>query len=173
MEEIKKTENTDDTEVNMSAYKRSKLKVWISAGVISVIVAAIFILGSILLLGGAFFGICAAAISIAVLLVVWIPGELKRVKRNYCQECGARYDYQTCVEWEVSEVEIKEKRINPNSDRKQVAGVRVEYVDFTCTCAKCGNETSFTQKYQTGEVYDDGSVKKRNINNVIKNYFKV
>ncbi len=173
MEEIEKSENTGEAKVDMSAYKRSKRKVWISAGIIAVIVVAIFVVGSLLLFDGVFFGICAAALSIAVLLIVWLPGELKRVKRNYCQECGARYDYQSCVEWEVSDVEIKEKRTNPNSDRKQIVGVRVEYIDFTCTCAKCGNETSFTQKYQTGEVYDNGSVKKRNIESVIKKYFKV
>lgn len=173
MEEIKKTESTDDIQVNMGAYKRSKQKVWTTIGIASIILTAIFALGSLLLLGNPLFGICIAVLSIGLCLVVWIPKELKRIKRNYCQECGAKYNYQTCVDWEVSEVEIKEKSTNPNSDRKQIVGVRVEYIDFTCTCEKCGKKTSFTEKYQTGEVYDDGSVKKRNIENVISKYFKV
>lgn len=173
MEEIEKYEDQGEIQADMSAYKRSKVKVWISAGIILVVVAAIFIGGSLLLLGDAFFGICAAAICLAVLLVVWLPKELKRVKRNYCQECGARYDYQSCVEWEVDEIEIKEKRTNPNSNKKQIVGVRIEHVEFTCTCAKCGSEASFMQKYQTGEIYDDGSVKKRSVESVIKKYFQV
>lgn len=173
MKENNLVKNESEKTVDKRAYKRSKSKTWISAAIIAVIVSAIFIGGSFIILGGAFFGICAALISVSVLLFVWLPGELKRVKRNYCQACGERYDYQTCVEWEVSDIEIKEKRTNPNSDRKQVAGVRVEHVDFNCTCKKCGNVASFTQKYQTGEVYDDGSVKKRNIDSLIKKYFKV
>ncbi|MBE6594229.1 MAG: hypothetical protein E7644_00370 [Ruminococcaceae bacterium] len=166
-------EKKNEIKVDMSAYKRSKRKVWISAAIVAGIVAAVFIVGSLLLLGNALIGICAALISIAVLLAVWVPGELKRIRRNFCQECGARYDYQTCVEWEVGEIEIKDKKTNPNSDRKQIEGIRIEHVDFTCTCAKCGNVASFTQKYQTGEVYDDGSVKERNVDAVIKKYFKV
>lgn len=173
MENFNTSENTDEIQADMSAYKRSKMKVWITAAVIAVIVGGIFIGGSLLLLGNAFLGICAASLSIAVLLIVWLPGELKRVKRNYCQECGARYDYQSCVEWEVGEVELKEKRTNPNSDKKQITAIRVEHVDFNCTCARCGSESSFTQKYQTGEVYDNGSVKKRNIETMIRKYFKV
>ena len=170
MEENEIIEKESKVTVDMSAYKRAKVKTWIIAAVFAGIFAAIGIVGSVML--GEWVGICVAVFAIIVLLV-WLPGELKRIKNNFCQECGARYDYRTCVEWEVSEVEIKEKRTNPNSDRKQIAGVRIEHVDFTCTCAKCGNEMSFTRKYQTGEVYDDGSVKKRNVEPMIKKYFKV
>ena len=156
--------------IDKSAYKRAKTKTWIISAVFVAIFAAIGIIGSLML--ESWVGICVGVFAVIVLLV-WLPGELKRVKNNFCQECGARYDYQRCVEWEVSDVVIKEKRLNPNSDRKQIAGIRVEHVDFTCTCEKCGNTISFTKKYQTGEVYDDGTVKKRNVESIIKKYFKV
>ena len=170
MKEKEMVEKEVEETIDKSAYKRAKTKTWIIAAVFVAIFAAIGISGSLML--GSWAGICVAVFAVIVLLV-WLPGELKRVKNNFCQECGARYDYRSCVEWEVSDVVIKEKRLNPNSDRKQVAGVRVEYVDFTCTCAKCGNTISFTKKYQTGEVYDDGTVKKRNVESMVKKYFKV
>ena len=170
MEEKESVEKESEEVGDKSAYKRAKTKTWIISAVFVAIFVAIGIIGGLIL--GAWAGICVAIFAVIVLLV-WLPGELKRVKNNFCQECGARYDYQRCVEWEVSDVVIKEKRLNPNSDRKQIAGIRVEHVDFTCTCEKCGNEITFTRKYQTGEVYDDGTVKKRNIESMIKKYFKV
>jgi len=87
-----------------------------------------------------YFGVYIRSTDFSVFWVAWLQSELKRVKSNFCRQCGARYDYQTCVEWEASEVEIKDRHTSPNSAKQQVIGIRVEHVDFICTCARCGNE---------------------------------
>ena len=150
---------------------KAKRKVWISFGILTIVFVAISALISLFLhpiFGVAFGGICEI-----VLLIVWIPSELKRVKRCFCPECGEKYNYNNDVEWEVSEIEIKEKNTNPNSDRKQIAGIRIEHIDAECHCRKCGATNSFSHKFRTGVVYDNGQVKVDNIQIIVKKYFKV
>ena len=170
MEETKKVESMYEAKANKSGYKRAKRKTWIIFAVFAAIFIGIGVVGSIFLGIGA--GICAGAFY-AIVALIYFPGEFKRVKNNFCQECGARFDYKTCVDWEVGEIEIKEKRANPNSDKKQIIGVRIEHVNITCTCAKCGNEISFTRKFQTGVEYDNNTAKIKNVEPMIKRYFKL
>ena len=146
---------------------RERIKVWITFGVATVILGIIpcFLLFPI---GILFSGIC-----MLMLLFVWLPASLKKVKRCFCPECGEKYDYDNDVEWEVSEIEIKEKITNPKSDRKQLAGIRIEHVDVECHCANCGATNSFSHKFRTGEVYDDGQVNVKNIQIIVKKYFKL
>ena len=94
-------------------------------------------------------------------------------KRNFCQDCGARFDYEECVSWEVSEVERKTMNTNSNSQSKQAIQKDVATVVFTCTCKECGSERSFSEKYDVTIWYDDGSRKDVNLQNVAKNYFKL
>ena len=166
---------TSDAEKSAKAKKKpvakAKGKVWINFGILTIVFVAISVLISLTLLplfGVAFGGICEI-----VLLIVWIPSELKRVKRCFCPECGEKYDYNRDVEWEVSDIEIREKNANPNSDRKQIVGIRFEHVDAECHCARCGATRSFSQKFRTGVVYDNGQVKVDNIQVIVKKYFKV
>jgi len=171
MEERKNVESKDEIKTDKSSYKKAKIKTWIIVAVFAVIIIGIGILGNIFL--GSIACVYIAAAFYAIVLLVWLPQELKRVKNNFCQECGAKYNYQNCVEWQVNEVEIKEKRTNPNSEKKQIIGVRIEHVNIVCTCPKCGNKNSFDKKYQTGEIYDNGAEKLRNVESLIKKYFKV
>lgn len=172
-EEMKTT--TEEIEETIKAKKkpvtRAKRKVWISLGILTIVFAALSVLISMFLhpvFGLAFGGICEI-----VALIVWLPSELKRVKRCFCPECGEKYNYNNDVEWEVSDVEIKEKSTNPNSDKKQVAGVRIEHIEAECTCSKCGANSCFSHKFRTGVVYDNGQVKVQNIQTIVKKYFKV
>ena len=63
---------------------REKIKVWITFGVATVILGIIpcFLLFPI---GILFSGIC-----MLMLLFVWLPASLKKVKRCFCPECGEK-----------------------------------------------------------------------------------
>ena len=167
----KDEENTGEIEKDFSKLKKAKAKLWISFGILTLVFAVIGVALAIFIhyYAAIFFsGICEI-----MLLIVWLPKQFKRVKRCFCSECGAKYDYQEDVSWEVSDIEIKEKSTNPNSKSRQVAAVRIEYVDFECSCEKCGSVSTFTHKFQTGVEYDDGREKVKNVALLIKDYFKV
>ena len=174
MSEEKKTmtnEVEEESKATKKPVEKAKRKVWISFGIITIIFAVISVLMSrfgLSFLGVAFGGICEF-----VLLIVWLPSELKRVKRCFCPECGEKYDYNNDIEWEVSEIEIKEKNTNPNSTQKQIAGIRIEHIDAECYCSYCGTTNNFSHKFRTGVVYDNGQVKVENIQIIVKKYFKV
>ena len=97
----------------------------------------------------------------------------QRNKRNFCSDCGARFDYERCVSWEVSNVERKTLNPNSNSQSKQAIQKDVATVEFKCTCEECGSEKNFSQKYDVTIWYDDGSRKDVNLKNVAKEYFKI
>ena len=109
-----------------------------------------------------------------IVLFGWLPSSLKKVKRCFCPECGEKYDYNNDVEWEVSEIEIKEqKNTNSKSYTKKIVGIRIEHVDVECHCANCGATNSFSHKFRTVEVYDDGQVNVKNIQSIVKKNFKL
>ena len=171
-EETKKiNENEGEIILDKSKIRRARLKVWISAAVITAIMGAIgALIGSLL---DPIFGVLYFGITVVVLMIVWLPGELVRVRRCFCSRCGEKYDYLNDVEWEVSDIEIKEKNTNPNKTTRQVEGIRIEHVDAECICRKCGETRNFHKKFRTGVLYDDGKVKAQNIQVIMKKYFKV
>ena len=117
-------------------------------------------------------GVLWAVASVGIILYLYFKWNQKN-KRNFCSDCGARFDYEECVSWEVSDVERKTKSKNPNVKSKQVIAKDVATVIFTCTCKECGNEKSFSEKYDITTWYDDGSCKDVNLQNVARNYFKL
>lgn len=166
----KNTEVEENTKADMSALKRAKTQVWITLAIGSVIAVGLGILlgVSISPIIGLGFGVFVEAIVLGTSF-----SESKRIKRNFCKHCGAKYDYERCVAWETTDVEIKEKKIDPNNRNKQTAGSRIEHIEFVCTCENCGEETTFKKKFETATLYSDGSMKKKNLEKMIKNYFKV
>ena len=150
-------------------FSKAKARTWLVAAIFAAIGVGLAVVG---LIFNPYIGIFIGAITVITLLV-WTPGEFKRVRRNFCRECEAKYDYANNVEWEVTDVIIKEKKLNPNATGRQVAGQRTEVVDVRCVCPDCGAEQNFTVKFQTGVVYDDGTVKKKNIETLVKKYFKI
>ena len=117
-------------------------------------------------------GLIWAFAAIIILLCLKI-GWNKRNKRNFCQECGARFDYEECVSWEVSDVVRKTMNPSSSSQSKQVIQKDVATVNFTCSCKVCGSEKTFSKKYDVTIWYDDGSRKDVNLHNVVKSYFKL
>ena len=113
-----------------------------------------------------------AVVSVGIILYLKFKWNQKN-KRNFCSDCGARFDYEECVSWEVSDVERKTMNPNTNSQSKQAIQKDVATVVFTCTCRECGSEKSFSEKYDVTIWYDDGSRKDINLQNVAKNYFKL
>ena len=171
-EEMKtKEQEKEKNEKVKTPFSRAKRKVLIFFGVAILFFVAISVLISALV--DAFLGAVLGGIWIACILILALPSELKRVKRCFCHECGERYDYNRDVEWDVTEVEIKEKSTNPNSNRRQVVGIRIEHVDVECSCENCGATASFSHKFRTGEEYDDGHAKVQNIQTLVRKYFKV
>ena len=138
----------------------------ILAGIVFGVFAVLFCLLHILL--GVLWAVAAAGI-IVFLNFKWN----QKNQRNFCQDCGTRFDYEECVSWEVSDVERKTMTTNPNSQSKQVIQKDVATVVFTCTCAECGSEKTFSEKYDITLWYDDGSRKDVNLQNAAKNYFKL
>ena len=100
--------------------------------------------------------------------------EKQKVKRNFCPKCGKRVDYENDVEWAV--IETDEKSYNPssgNSSSRKMTEKEISTVEFTCTCAECGEETTFTKKFVTAITYDDGTVKEHNVTTLAKKYFQL
>lgn len=104
----------------------------------------------------------ALGLSAFMLVVVYIPmlfSELKRVKRSFCKYCGAKYNYNRDIAWEVSSEEEKTNSL-------------VAYVDVECTCQNCGAEVDFTLKQTTASVDPKtGRVKQYNLRNSMRKYF--
>ena len=138
----------------------------ILAGIVFGVFAVLFCLLHILL------GLLWAVAAVGILAFLKFKWEQKN-KRNFCPDCGARYDYERCIAWEVSDVERKTMNTNPNAQGKQVIQKDVATVNFTCTCEKCGNERQFSNKYDITIWYDDGSRKDVNLQTAAKNYFKL
>ena len=160
-------ENQEKSSLGKKQLKAVKIKTLITAIVFAAIGAG---LTAVFWAISGFLGAIVAGVFV-ITLIIWPIGESKRIKRSFCRECSAKYNYDTCIEWEVTDVDIKEKRTDPNKTGKQVAGVRIETVAFTCTCEECGDVQYFTQKYQTGTLYDNGNIKAKKLEPMIKKYF--
>ena len=114
---------------------------------------------SICILLGIAFGVfavllCWLSILLGVIYAVVAAGIIvffnfkwnQRNQRNFCQDCGTRFNYEECVSWEVSDVETKTMNTNSNSQGKHVVQKEVATVVFTCTCKECGSERTFSEK---------------------------
>ena len=111
--------------------------------------------------------------SVLIMLYAYFSFNQKN-SRNFCSDCGARFDYERCVAWEVEKVERKTLSTNPNAqNKKQEIQKDVATVNFTCTCEVCGSEKEFTQKHDLKIWYDDGTIKEINLQNAAKQYFKL
>lgn len=138
----------------------------ILTGIIFGVFAVLFCLLHILL--GLIWAVAAVGI-LAFLKFKWN----QKNKRNFCPDCGARYDYEKCIAWQVSDVERKTMNRNPNAQGKQAIKKDVATVIFTCTCEECGSQRQFSNKYDITIWYDDGSRQDVNLQNAAKNYFKL
>ena len=146
--------------------KQKTKSMCILTGIVFGVFVVLFCLLHILL------GVLWAAASVGIIAFLNFKWTQKN-KRNFCQDCGARFDYEECVAWEVSNVERKTMNPNSNSQSKQAIQKDVATVVFTCTCKDCGSERTFSEKYDVTIWYDDGSRKDINLNNIAKNYFKL
>ena len=113
--------------------------------------------------------VVSSVVIIGILYISWSA----RNKRNFCKDCGAKFNYEECVSWNVGEVEHKECNTSSNSQSKQIKAKDVATVNFTCTCKECGSVMEFSKKYDVVLYYDDGSFKKSNLSNIAKSYFKL
>ena len=139
----------------------------IGCGIVSVIFVILFCFIHIL------FAVIWAVASVGIIFYFKFI-LTKRNKRNFCADCGARFDYEKCVSWEVSEVERKSTPpTTDNPSGKYVVQKDVATVVFTCTCKDCGSERSFSEKYDITVWYYDGTIKEKNLKNEVKNYFKL
>ena len=64
------------------------------------------------------FGVLWAVAAAGIILYLKFKWDQKN-KRNFCADCGARFDYEECVSWEVSEVERKTMNPDTNSQTKK------------------------------------------------------
>ncbi len=83
----------------------------------------------------------------------------KQIKRSYCPNCGAKYDYNDDVEYQVSEEIQKQASIEA-------------VVEFECTCGNCGNTTEFTEKFTIASIDKNGNVVYKNLGIEAKKYFQ-
>lgn len=97
----------------------------------------------------------------------------QKSKRNFCPKCGAKFDYEKDVSWNVTNYEEKSYTPQSNSNSKKIVEKRFETVCFDCKCAKCGEVTSFEKKFTTAVCYDDGSVQVKSAETQAKEYFKL
>lgn len=117
-------------------------------------------------------GLLWAVASVVIIMCMRLKWNQKN-KRNFCPNCGEKFDYDRCVSWEISNVERKHLTPNQNASGKQVVQKDVATVVFTCTCQSCGTEKEFSQKHDVTVWYDNGTYKEIDLNNVARQYFKL
>lgn len=64
---------------------------------------------------------------------VWYIGN-KSIKHSFCPHCETKYDYNENISWD------EEDRIESENKITSV-------VEFTCTCPKCKEEYTFSEKF--------------------------
>lgn len=97
----------------------------------------------------------------------------QKSKRNFCPKCGAKFDYEKDISWNVTNSEEKSYTPQSNSNSKKIVEKTFETVCFDCRCAKCGEVTTFNKKFTTAVCYDDGSVQEKSVETQAKEYFKL
>ena len=96
---------------------------------------------------------------ICLMIIISLSNNIKVSKKRHCRECGAKYNYNKDVAYDVTNIEVKK--------RAQYARI-----DFECYCPKCGTVTSFGKKIKTAKVDKDGNIKEINIRKKSYSYFK-
>lgn len=95
--------------------------------------------------------------------IMFLVSERPKIKRNYCKNCGEKYDYESDVSW---------SEISEDNNGKKI----VSTVEFECECGNCGEEVSFTKKFTTAEVITsqngNTSVRRYNLKDLVKKYMK-
>ena len=86
--------------------------------------------------------------------------EIPRIKRNFCTECGEKYDYDEDVSWEMTDEDVTDKRV-------------LDTVEFTCTCGNCGAERHFYKTFCVASVDDKGKVHRSPLERLVKIYMNV
>ena len=118
------------------------------------------------------FGLIVAIGSAGIFAFLYFK-ENQKNKRNFCEKCGAKINYEQGVAWQV--VGYDEKSYSPDTSKggKQVIKKRIAQVEFTCTCSECGEIKSFTQNFDTVIWYSDRTVEKNDVESLAQNYFKL
>ena len=98
-----------------------------------------------------------------VIAIMFLAIDRPKIKRNYCKNCGEKYDYESDVSW---------SKISEDNDGKKI----VATVEFECECGNCGEEVSFIKKFTTAEVITsqngNTSVRHYNLKDLVKKYMK-
>lgn len=97
----------------------------------------------------------------------------KKNKRNFCEKCEKKIDYQQEVACEVTNYDEKSHDIPKNPKKDFVWKERFAYVKFTCTCSKCGTVKEFNEKFTVVQWRIDNTVKEYNLGTLAENYFKL
>lgn len=97
----------------------------------------------------------------------------KKNKRNFCEKCEKKIDYQQEVACEVTNYDEKSHDIPSNPKKDFVWKERFAYVNFTCTCSKCGTVKEFNEKFTVVQWRIDDTVKEYNLSTLTENYFKL
>ncbi len=139
-------------------------KITLILGLITIVMIGITCLFSVLEsqheseIASTIYVISLFATFIFIVLTGVVNSDKKRIKRSYCPYCGEKYDYETDVSWEVTNVTIS------NNDKKAD-------VDFECECSNCGEETRFTKNFKIA-YFQNGNYVEKDIQVEAKKYFK-
>lgn len=129
------------------------IKSLIFAGIAAAICAVI---GTFL--GGILIGLIVAAVVICI-SAYFVLKNLVSIKRSFCKACGAKYNYERDISWEVSSQQEKERSV-------------VAHVNVECTCPNCGEITEFSVTQTVASIDPKtGRIRQANISNLMKNYF--
>lgn len=106
-----------------------------------------------------FIVIVVVVIIIGMLVSAEIYDLVYRLKIISCSKCRTTYNINKDVSWE--EMEIIEQGDKTYS-----------LVRFTCYCPKCGKERIFDKKFVVASTDKNGKTSYKNINTLVKNFFK-
>lgn len=155
---------------NMTSLKRALKK---NTGLL----IGLFVTGVVALVVGLILGgdtiigaICCFVALVGILGGFLSIGEYKKIKNQHCPVCGSKYNYSNDISWEEISRETKEhtQTTSPTGVSESIISV----VEVTCTCAHCGDEKTFNKKFTVAQILNNGQVKKHNLHNLIRKYFK-
>ena len=136
--------------------KQAKRKNLIEFIILELIGVACIVVGAIIEL--MLFGLIFGVVFLFAGVYSWFSTK-KAIKHSFCPHCQTKYDYNKDISWD--EVE---------SDSTDTTEFSI--VEFTCTCPKCGEELTFSQKFVTS-TYNKSKDRwiDRNLDVMVKKHF--
>lgn len=141
------------------------------ACILSIIIYVVITALAFIILGG---GGVIFAVGLPILFAMLFISEKKKIKRNFCPDCQAKYDFEADIHWSVIQSERVTRSSSSSSSRTaSLIAEDKSLVRCECVCPNCGKVTEFNEKVTTCKYYSDGNIQRTNLRECMRGYFKL